>query len=78
MAVACLNHLKTRIPNSEIDGLPTGIRFEVTRHLHQTHQVSQLALAKYLRMGLSKINICFRALVEKGLVKMQNFSQRNS
>ena len=26
-------------------------------------------------MGLGTINFCFRALVEKGLVKMQNFSQ---
>ena len=26
-------------------------------------------------MGLGTINFCFQALVEKGLVKMQNFSQ---
>ncbi len=26
-------------------------------------------------MGLGTINLCFQALVEKGLVKMQNFSQ---
>ena len=77
MAVACLNHLETRIPTSDIDGLPTGIRFEITRRLHQTHQVSQLALAKYLRVGVSKINICFLVHVKKGLIKMQNFSQSN-
>ena len=38
-------------------------------------QVSQRALAKDLGVGLGTINFCFQALVEKGLVKMQNFSQ---
>ena len=45
------------------------------RRLHQTSQVSQRALAKDLGVGLGTINFCFQALVEKGLVKMQNFSQ---
>ena len=45
------------------------------RRLHQTPQISQRALAKDLGVGLGKINFCFQALVEKGLVKMQNFSQ---
>ena len=45
------------------------------RRLHLTPQVSQRALAKDLGVGLGRINFCFQALVEKGLVKMQNFSQ---
>lgn len=45
------------------------------RRLHQTPQISQRALAKDLGVGLGTINFCFQALVEKGLVKMQNFSQ---
>ena len=32
-------------------------------------------MAKDLGVGLGTINFCFQALVEKGLVKMQNFSQ---
>ena len=51
------------------------IQFEVLRRLHLTPQVSQRALAKDLGVGLGTINFCFQALVEKGLVKMQNFSQ---
>jgi len=51
------------------------IQFEVLRRLHQTTHVSQRALAKDLGVGLGTINFCFQALVEKGLVKMQNFSQ---
>lgn len=45
------------------------------RRLHQTPQVSQRTLAKDLGVGLGTINFCFQSLVEKGLVKMQNFSQ---
>jgi EPS-associated MarR family transcriptional regulator len=56
-------------------GLQEEIQFEVLRRLHQTSQVSQRALAKDLGVGLGTINFCFRALIEKGLVKMQNFSQ---
>ena len=51
------------------------IQFEVLRRLHQTPQVTQRALANDLGVGLGTINFCFQALVEKGLVKMQNFSQ---
>lgn len=56
-------------------GFQEEIQFEVLRCLHQTPQVSQRALAKDLGVGLGTINFCFQALVEKGLVKMQSFSQ---
>lgn len=56
-------------------GFQEEIQFEVLRRLHHTPQVSQRALAKDLGVGLGTINFCFQALVEKGLVKMQNFSQ---
>ncbi len=45
------------------------------RRLHQTPEVSQRILAKELGVSLGSINFCFQALVEKGLVKIQNFSQ---
>jgi EPS-associated MarR family transcriptional regulator len=56
-------------------GFQEEIQFEVLRRLHQTSQVSQRALAKDLGVGLGTINFFFQALVENGLVKMQNFSQ---
>ncbi len=56
-------------------GFQEEIQFEVLRRLHQTPQVSERALAKDLGVGLGTINFCFQALVEKDLVKMQNFSQ---
>lgn len=37
--------------------------------------MTQRALARDLGVGLGTINFCFQALIEKGLVKMQNFGQ---
>lgn len=62
-------------PLQKLASFQEEIQFEVLRRLHQTPQVSQRALAKDLGVGLGTINFCFQALVEKGLVKMQNFSQ---
>ena len=43
--------------------------------MHQTPEVSQRVLAKEFGISLGSINFCFQALVEKGCIKMQNFSQ---
>jgi EPS-associated MarR family transcriptional regulator len=65
-------------PTQKWAGFQEEIKFEVLRRLHQTPQVSQRTLSKDLGVGLGTINFCFQALVEKGLVKMQNFSQSKS
>ena len=65
-------------PSQKLAGFQEEIQFEVLRRLHQTPQVSQRTLSKDLGVGLGTINFCFQALVEKGLVKMQNFSQSKS
>jgi EPS-associated MarR family transcriptional regulator len=62
-------------PHYKKTGFRAEIQFEVLRRLHQTPQISQRALAKDLGVGLGTINFCFQMLVEKGLVKIQNFSQ---
>jgi EPS-associated MarR family transcriptional regulator len=62
-------------PLQKLAGFQEEIQFEVLRRLRQTPQVSQRALVNDLGVGLGTINFCFQALVEKGLVKMQNFSQ---
>jgi EPS-associated MarR family transcriptional regulator len=59
-------------------GFQEEIQFEVLRRLHQTPQISQRTLSKDLGVGLGTINFCFQALVEKGFVKMQNFSRSKS
>ena len=62
-------------PLQKFAGFQEEFQFEVLRRLHQAPQVSQRALAKDQGVGLGTINFCFQALVVKGLVKMQNFSQ---
>jgi EPS-associated MarR family transcriptional regulator len=65
-------------PIQKSAGFQEEIQFEVLRRLQQTPKVSQRTLSKDLGVGLGTINFCFQALVEKGLVKMQNFSQSKS
>lgn len=56
-------------------GFQEEIQFEVLRRLHQSPDLSQRILAKELSISLGSINFCFQALVEKGWIKMHNFSQ---
>jgi EPS-associated MarR family transcriptional regulator len=51
------------------------IQFAVLRRLQDTPELSQRALARELGISLGSINYCFQALVEKGWIKVQNFSQ---
>lgn len=62
-------------PVQRLAGFQEEIQFEVLRRLHQSPDLSQRVLAKELGISLGSINFCFQALVEKGWIKMQNFSQ---
>jgi EPS-associated MarR family transcriptional regulator len=50
--------------------------FRVLRLLEANPRMNQRELASALGVSLGKTNYCLRALIDKGLVKMQNF--RNS
>ena len=49
------------------------IRLQILRQLENDPGLSQRDLAKALGVSLGKTNYCLRALVEKGLVKVENF-----
>ena len=51
------------------------IQFQVLRRLSEAPDLSQRTLAKELGISLGSINFCFQALMEKGWVKVHNFSQ---
>lgn len=51
------------------------LQFQVLRRLQEEPGVSQRSLAKEFDISLGSINFCFRALMEKGWVKVHNFSQ---
>ncbi len=50
-------------------------RVAVLRALQDNPQLSQRQLAELIGVSLGKTNYCLRALIEKGYVKADNFSQ---
>ncbi len=52
--------------------------FEVLRKIQKQPQLSQRAMAKDLGFSLGKLNYCLNALVDKGLVKIQNFKKNKN
>ena len=52
------------------------VRYRLLRYLAEHPEASQRDLAVHLGVSLGKVNYCVRALVQRGLVKVENF--RNS
>ena len=48
--------------------------FRIMRILQENPDLTQRELAEELRMSVGGLNYCLNALIDKGLVKMQNFS----
>ncbi len=48
-------------------------RYKILKELEADPHVSQRELARRLGISLGKANFCLKALVEKGLVKAENF-----
>lgn len=50
----------------------------VLRHLESEQKVSQRELSSSLNISLGKVNFIIRALIEKGIVKAQNFKNNKN
>ena len=48
--------------------------FRVMRILQENHDLTQRELAEKLGISVGGLNYCLKALMEKGLVKMKNFT----
>ena len=48
--------------------------FQIMRILQENPDLTQRELAEKLGMSVGGLNYCLNALIDKGLVKMQNFS----
>jgi EPS-associated MarR family transcriptional regulator len=48
--------------------------YRIMRILQETPDLTQRELAEKLGMSVGGLNYCLNALIDKGLVKMQNFS----
>ena len=49
---------------------------DVLRAIYKKPKSSQREMAKYLGFSLGKLNYCLKALKNKGLIKIQNFSKQ--
>jgi EPS-associated MarR family transcriptional regulator len=61
---------------NDIAMLSDEYRYKILKRLEANPEISQRALASDLGISLGRVNYCIQALVEKGLVKANNF--RNS
>ena len=50
-------------------------RYKLLKLLHENPEMNQREIASALGLSLGKVNFCLKALAEKGLVKMGNFSR---
>lgn len=69
MAVACPIHPMT----SRQAKIQEDTTFRIMRILHSNPDLSQRDLAKQLGISLGGLNYCLNALMDKGLVKLENF-----
>jgi len=53
-------------------------RYKILKELEQDPDISQRELAKRLGISLGKTNFCLKALVEKGLIKAENFKNNTN
>lgn len=53
-------------------------KFRLMLLLHDNPRLSQREMAKTLGISFGGINYCLNALIEKGLVKIHNFSQNQN
>jgi EPS-associated MarR family transcriptional regulator len=53
-------------------------RYKILKKLATTPGISQRELAKELGISLGKVNYCLNALIEKGLIKANNFQNSSN
>jgi len=53
-------------------------RYRILKILEANPEASQRTLARELGVSLGKVNFCLQALVEKGLIKVDNFRNNES
>ena len=53
-------------------------QFDVLRKVSKNPKTTQRKLSNELDLSLGKINYCLKALIDKGLIKIKNFSKNNN
>jgi len=50
-------------------------RFQILRFVHENPEIPQRELSARLGVSLGAVNYCLKALMDRGLVKIQNFNK---
>ncbi len=74
-AVACLKYLPKTLMTSRRSKLQEDNYFRVLRILQERPDVTQREIAQLLGISTSGLNYCLNALIDKGWVKVYNFSE---
>ena len=53
-------------------------RYRILKILNNKPEASQREIARELGVSLGRVNYCFQALIEKGLIKVNNFRKNES
>lgn len=53
-------------------------RYRILKILENNPAASQRAIARELGVSLGRVNFCLQALIEKGLIKVNNFRQNEN
>ena len=77
-AVACHVGAALAAINAQNKMPPQEIHLKVLRHIEEHPEVTQRELASELGVSLGKANYCLKALIDKGLIKAQNFHNSNN
>ncbi|MCF8112200.1 MAG: MarR family EPS-associated transcriptional regulator [Desulfobacteraceae bacterium] len=49
------------------------VKYHILKHIQDNPEITQRELARKTGFSLGKINYCLRALIDKGLIKAENF-----
>ena len=74
-----LRHIPTYIPMTSRQAKQQEDNyFRVMRILHDSPEITQRELAEKLGVSVSGLNYCLKALIDKGWVKIQNFTNNKN
>ena len=77
IAVACKYH-HSPLMTSRQANLQEDTYFRVMRILQESPEITQRELAEKLGVSVSGLNYCLKALIDKGWVKIHNFSNNKN
>ena len=73
-----MNRKKQRMPDRQTANLESEEVIKLLREIKKTPEMTQRELSARLGISLGKINFLIKALIDKGLIKANNFKNANN